>query len=141
MANPHKGEVEFTLYNDNGQEKNYVLRFNATALKELEDRCGFGLAALADEEKVSDRMGYAFILNALAAGLKSRHPNMNIRRIGDLMHTSADWIQYYLVKIVEAINVAQEAGAENPPPPLPALRIAEQESLEGEEMTTGVNAS
>jgi hypothetical protein len=83
MANPHKGEVEFSA-----DGLRFTLRFNVGSLVKLEQVAGRGFPSMAAEMAEPEKISMTLVRQFFWAALQHHHPDIDIERAGDLMMTA-----------------------------------------------------
>ena len=110
MANPHKGEVEFTL-----GKKVYTLRFSINAMCVLEESTGGSVIELANLMSDPAKVGVKTLRTVFWAGLRDHHEALTETDAGKLMDE---------LGLVEAAQMVVKAFTlafpeNNAPAPLP----------------------
>lgn len=97
MANPHRGEVSFTV-----DGKSYTIRLGRNAMAEAEAVVGRPFPAIVQSLGSSPEVG---VLRAvLWAGLHRHHPELDLLAVGDLMDEAGD--EAVTAAIAEALRLA-----------------------------------
>jgi tail tube GTA-gp10-like protein len=111
MANPHKGEVEFTV-----GKKVYTLKFSINAMCELENALGGSVVDIANTLSDPSKMGVKTMRTVFWAGLRDHHEALDEIEAGRVMDE---------LGLVEASQLVATAFAKafpeaQAPGPLPA---------------------
>lgn len=80
MANKNKGEVALKA-----GEKEYILRFSANALCDLESSTGKTIMQIMDGVKNIENLSMTTVRAMLWAGLKEHHPEVTIMDAGNII--------------------------------------------------------
>lgn len=108
MANPVRGEVEFTA-----GDKTWTLRYTANSLCELEDHMGKTTTEIISV--MQGDPGVKAVRSVFWAGLIDRHPDMDVRQAGEIM-TDAGGITRAIELIGDAFSRAFPASEEGARP-------------------------
>ena len=80
MANRMKGEVSFK-----SGEREYILRYSANALCELEDALEMGVNAVASQLADPESMRLKMVRVVFWAGLRDHHPDITLIQAGEII--------------------------------------------------------
>jgi hypothetical protein len=97
MANPQKGDVEFTV-----AKKVYTLKFSINAMVELEDKLGGSIVDIANTMSDPAKMGVKMMRTVFWAGLRDHHEAMTETDAGRIMEE---------IGLVEASQMVAKAFA------------------------------
>lgn len=116
MANVHKGEYGLEV-----EGKNYVLRYSADTVCDLEDQLQMTLSAIGEQMRDPDKMKMSMVRTMFIAGLADKHGDMDeaARRTLFKALSPVDAVKHVATAFAMAFGVEEEAaaGAANPPRP------------------------
>lgn len=72
MANPHRGEYRLTV-----EDKDYVLRFSADTICDLEDALGMTLNQISEQMQDPAKLRMSMVRTMFCAGLSDKHPDLD----------------------------------------------------------------
>jgi len=95
MANKFKGEVPLAV-----DGKEYIVRFSANALAELEDSLDMGINAIMAQLANVETMRMKTVIKIVYAGLRDRQPDVTLAQAGEIITDAS------IVRTMEALNAA-----------------------------------
>lgn len=116
MANPHKGEYGFKV-----EDKDYVLRFSADTVCDLEDSLKLTLNEISEQMQNPSTMRMSMVRTMFCAGLSDKHADLDeaARRVLFRALSPVEAVGHVAKAFGLAFGVEDAAGgaSENPPRP------------------------
>jgi hypothetical protein len=91
MANPHKGETELVIGDDT-----FIIRFTANAICEAEEALGKTIIQITDD-LAGGKISMILVRGLLWAGLRDKHPKIDLRQAGDMIVAAGGMMPVFLV--------------------------------------------
>lgn len=115
MANPHKGEYRLSI-----EDKDYVLRYSADTICDLEEQLDMTLSEMSDRMQKPESMRMSMVRAMFCAGLSDRHADLDdpARRTLFKALSPVDAVRHVASAFMLAFGIEPSAeGAANPPSP------------------------
>lgn len=120
MANPHKGELGFTV---DGQK--YVLHLTNDAICSVEAELKMGLGQIGEELRSIEKMKITTVRTLFLAGLAAKHPEMDEKAKRGLLNQLLPVDAYKIVieAVALALGIDPKKAEESVNPTLPGAPL------------------